>query len=135
MIAKTRTAAKESPCQSLNSPPFYLTSEEYNKAFAPSSSLTRHYGHTLCDQRTPSTLLNKMAVSTGFPASAAKTGKPTQERIKENDRDVQLARTQTSAVFEHVHETNHHKIWNEVKFIDRDPHCFTRRVKKTIHTD
>ena len=24
-------------------------------------------------------------------------------------------------------------VWNEVKFIDRDPHCFTRRDKEAIH--
>ena len=86
------------------SEPLHRSLEQQSIRTVFKSDTTRH---TLCDQRTPSTLLNKMAVSTGFPASAAKTGKPTQERIKENDRDVQLARTQTSAVSEHVHETNH----------------------------
>ena len=56
-----------------------------------------------------------------------------QERIKEHDRDIRLARTQTSAVSEHTHETGRYPIWNEVKFIDRDPHWYTRRVKKAIH--
>ena len=52
-----------------------------------------------------------------------------QDRIKEHDRDIWLARTQTSAVSEHANETN----WKEVKFIDRDPHWYTRRVKEAIH--
>ena len=34
---------------------------------------------------------------------------------------------------EHTHETGHYPIWNEVKFIDRDPHWNTRRVKDAIH--
>ena len=41
-----------------------------------------------------------------------------QERIKGHNRDIQLARTQTSAVSEHAHETGHYPIWNEVKFIE-----------------
>jgi len=40
-----------------------------------------------------------------------------QEKIKEHDRDMRLARTQTTDVFEHAHETGHYPIWNEVKFI------------------
>jgi len=61
------------------------------------------------------------------------TGRSMQERIKEHDRDIRLARTQTSAVSEHTCETGHYAIWNDVKFIDRDPHWYTRRVKKAIH--
>ena len=34
---------------------------------------------------------------------------------------------------QHAHETGHYPIWNEVKLIDRDPHWYTRRVKKAIH--
>ena len=56
-----------------------------------------------------------------------------QDRIKEHDRDIRLARTQTSDVSEHAHETSHYLIWNEVKFINRDPHWYTRRVKEAIH--
>jgi len=56
-----------------------------------------------------------------------------QERIKEHGRDIQLARTQTSAVSEHTHETSHYPIWNEVKFIDQGPHWCTRGVKEPIH--
>jgi len=49
------------------------------------------------------------------------------------DRDIWLARTQTSAVSEHANETGHLPIWREVKFIDRDPHWYTCRVKEAIH--
>ena len=41
-----------------------------------------------------------------------------QDRIKEHDRDIRLARTETSAVSEHAHNTGHY---------------FTRRVKEEIH--
>ena len=51
-----------------------------------------------------------------------------QERIKEQLTGTRLTRTQTSAVSEHAHET-----WNEVKFIDRDPHWYTRKVKEAMH--
>ena len=56
-----------------------------------------------------------------------------QDRIKEHDRDIRLARTETSAVSEHAHNTGHKPLWNEVKFIDRDPYCYTRRVKEAIN--
>ena len=50
------------------------------------------------------------------------TGRAMQDRIKEHDRDIRLARTQTgSAVSEHANETGHLPIWKEVKFIDGDP--------------
>ena len=45
-----------------------------------------------------------------------------RERIEEHDRDIRFARTQTSAVSEHVNETGHIPIWSKVKFIDCDPH-------------
>ena len=61
------------------------------------------------------------------------TGRAMQDRIKEHDRDILLARTQTSAVSEDANETGHLPIWKEVKFIDRDPHWYTRRVKEAIH--
>ena len=56
-----------------------------------------------------------------------------QDRIKEHDRDIRFARTETSAVSEHAHNTGHKPLRNEVKFIDRDPHYYTRRVKEAIH--
>ena len=52
-----------------------------------------------------------------------------QERIKEHDRDIRLAHTQTSTVSEHANEMGHLPFWKEVKFIDRDPHWYIRRVK------
>ena len=55
-----------------------------------------------------------------------------QDRIKEHDRDIRLARTETSAVSEHAHNIGHKPLWNEVKFIDRDPYYYTRRVKEAI---
>ena len=61
------------------------------------------------------------------------TGRPMQDRIKEHDRDIRLARTETSTVSEHAHNTGHKSLWNEVKFIDRDPYYYTRRVKEAIH--
>ena len=36
------------------------------------------------------------------------------DRIKEHDRDIRLARTQTSAVSEHASETGHLPNWKEV---------------------
>ena len=42
------------------------------------------------------------------------TGRAMQDRIKEHDRDIWLARTQTSAVSEHANETGHLPIWKEV---------------------
>ena len=41
--------------------------------------------------------------------------------------------TETSAVSEHAHNTGHKPLWNEVKFIDRDPYYYTCRVKEAIH--
>ena len=56
-----------------------------------------------------------------------------QDLIREHDREISLAHTQTSAVSEHDYNTGHPPLWNEVTFIDRDPHSFTRRVKESIH--
>ncbi|XP_068692347.1 uncharacterized protein [Montipora foliosa] len=61
------------------------------------------------------------------------TGRPMQDRIKEHERDIRLAHTQTSAVSEHANNTGHTPLRNEVKFIDRDPHWYTRRVKEAIY--
>ena len=54
--------------------------------------------------------------------------------VKEHDRDIRLARTETCAVSEHAHNTGHKPLWNEVKFIDGDPYYYTRRDKEAIHT-
>jgi len=61
------------------------------------------------------------------------TGRSLQERIKEHDRDMWLARIQTFAVSEHANKTGHHPLWNKVKFIDQDSHWYTRMVKEAIH--
>ena len=45
-----------------------------------------------------------------------------QERIKEYDRSIQFALTQTSVVLEHTNIMGHIPIWSKVKFIDHDPH-------------
>ena len=55
-----------------------------------------------------------------------------QERMKEHDRDIRFARTQSSAVSEHANKTGHKPLWEEVKFIDRDNHWYTRKVKEAI---
>ena len=58
------------------------------------------------------------------------TGRSNEDRIKEHNRDIRLARTQTSAVSEHAHNTGHQPLRNEVKFIDCDPQWYTRRVQR-----
>ena len=61
------------------------------------------------------------------------TGRSKHEWIKEHDKDMGLARTQYSAVSEHSNAAGHYPLWDGVKFIDRDPHWYTRRVKEDIH--
>ena len=61
------------------------------------------------------------------------TGRSMQERIKEHDRDIRLTRTQTSTVPEHAYEPDNYPIWNEVKFINWNPHWYTYRVKEAIY--
>ena len=56
------------------------------------------------------------------------------DRTKEHDRDIRFAHvTETFTVSEHAHNTGHKPLWNEVKFVDRDPHYYTRRIKEAIH--
>jgi len=69
----------------------------------------------------------------GTPANIGETGRPTKDRIKEHDRDIPLVHTHTSAVSEHAHNTGHYPLWDEVQFIDRNLHWYTRRVKEAIH--
>ena len=40
-----------------------------------------------------------------------------QDRIKEHDRDIRLARMQTSTVSEHANETGHLPTWKEVSLL------------------
>ena len=60
------------------------------------------------------------------------TGRSMHERIKEHDRNMWLAGAQSSTVSEHSNATGHYPLWDEVKFIDRDPHLHTHRVKEAI---
>ena len=56
-----------------------------------------------------------------------------QDKIREHDREIRLARTETSAVSEHAHKTGHKSLWNEVKFIARDPYYYMRGVKEAMY--
>ena len=60
-------------------------------------------------------------------------GRPIQERMKENDRDIRLARTQNSAVSEHANGARHKPLWNKTKLIAQESHWYTRKVKEAIH--
>ena len=46
------------------------------------------------------------------------------------NKDIRFVPTQTSIVSKQAHETGHSLIWNEVKFIDRDPHWYTPWAKE-----
>ena len=59
-------------------------------------------------------------------------GRPLQERMKEHDGCIRLARTQNSAVSEHANGTGYKPLWNETKFIDRGSHWYTKKVKEAI---
>ena len=52
------------------------------------------------------------------------------EGIKGHFKDMWLLCTQTSAVSEYANTTGHYPLWEEVKFIDEDPHWYSRRVKR-----
>ena len=56
------------------------------------------------------------------------------ERIKGHERDLWLAHNQTSAVSGRANEAGNIPVWNQVKFIEHDPHCYTRRLKEAIQT-
>ena len=55
-----------------------------------------------------------------------------QERMKEHDRDIRLARTQNSAVSDYANGTVHKPLWNESKLIDRESHWYARKVEEAI---
>ena len=57
---------------------------------------------------------------TGFPVNAVKSTSRKPEDLCKIES-------------EHANNTGHNPLWNEVKFIDRDPHWYTRRVKEVIH--
>ena len=53
-----------------------------------------------------------------------------QDRIKEHDRDILLARSEISPVLEHTHNTGHKPLWNEVKFITGANHWMKQQGSK-----
>ena len=55
------------------------------------------------------------------------------ERIKEHNQDTWLAVKQSSVLSEHSNATGCYPLWEEVKFIDRDPNWCTGKVSEVIH--
>ena len=109
---------------------FYLTSQAFlksfaaaynNKAYALFKSETTLRSH-LVRPKDPAVPTKQDGVVYRIPCECGKvyigeTGRPMQERIKEHDRDIRLARTQTSTVSEHVYNTGHYPLWDEVKLL------------------
>ena len=60
------------------------------------------------------------------------TGRDLDARMKEHDRDIRLGKTLQSAVAEHAHSTGHYPNWNNVKYVERDQHWYSRRLKEAI---
>ena len=63
----------------------------------------------------------------------SRTGRPMQDGIREHERGIPLAHTQTSTISEHANSMGNNLLWNEVKFTDRDLHWYTHRVREVIH--
>ena len=86
----------------------------------PGSIQVQHLDRIWYDQRTLSRQLERIAWFKEFPVKIyiGETGRPKQERMKEHERDIRLAITQTSAVSEHAKKTGHRPLLNEDKFID-----------------
>ena len=61
-----------------------------------------------------------------------KNGRSMQVRMREHDRNIRLTRTQYFAISELAHNSSHRPLLNDIKFFDRDPHFYTRKVKETI---
>ena len=60
-------------------------------------------------------------------------GRCMHERIKQPKyMDIWLSRTQTLAVSEQANRTRSYPLWDEVKFIDRDPHWYSHTGGVTI---
>ena len=72
--------------------------------------------------------MNRIAWFTGFPVSTAKSTWRKQRalsmhtKIKEYDRVIRLAHTQTSSICGHAQETGYSPLSDEVKSIDRESH-------------
>ena len=117
-ITRTRTAPRREPMKEVKStasPPLSRTTR-HSTIFKSDTTLRPH-------QRTPSIRLNKMAWSTGFPASAAKS-----TSVKQGDLCRRGSKSATGIYdspvprpppfSEHAYEPNNYPIWNEVRFID-----------------
>ena len=52
--------------------------------------------------------------------------------LRSPNRDIRLSRNQTLAVSEHANRTGHYPLWDEVKFIGRDPHWYSHTYGVTI---
>ena len=68
---------------------------------------------TAADQAKPDGVAYRIPCEWG-KVYIGETGRPMQDIIKEHDRNIRFARTQTSAVSEHSHNTGHYPLWNEV---------------------
>ena len=69
-----------------------------------------------------------------YTSAKRKRKRCVHERIEDHDRDIRLSRTQTSAVSEHAaSKIGHYPLWDEVNFLDRDPHWYSRTVIEAIH--
>ena len=84
-----------------------------------SSSLIRHrtgYTQHTVDPTKQDGVVYRIPIECG-KVFIGETERPMKKGINENDRNIRLACTQTSPVFEHAHETDQYSIWNEVKFV------------------
>ena len=89
-----------------------------NKGYALFSSQRLFYDHNYYRLKTLLTLLNDVAYRISCERGKVyirETGRRIQGRIKEDDRDIRLALTQTTTLSEHAHNTGHQLLWNEVK--------------------
>ena len=102
-----------------------------SRTTSPLPTTTRH---TCCFNRLhlvrPTSRLNKMNWFTVFPVNSVKsTSARLEDLCKTESEKHPTCPRQTSAVSEHANHTGHNPFWKEVKFVDRDPHWYTRRVK------
>ena len=61
------------------------------------------------------------------------TANYTAQRLEDLFKPELRSTIETFAVSEHAHNTRHKLLWNEVKFIDRDPYNYTSKVKEAIY--
>ena len=127
-ITKTRTAPRKEPVAEFKSTavlPYvqgvseplrrFLEQQDIRTVFKPEMTLRSH----LVRPKDTVDPAKQDGVVYRIPCECGKgyigeSGRSMHEKIKENDRDIRLARTQTSAVSEHAHKTGHYPLWNEV---------------------